>query len=157
MGGAGSGPGAWRWTLQSGPGVIDAHSGVYTARVRATLLADAAVWGEATVALLPLPFLPFDLVTKVQGQDWVVPFSAALPFLDLETGARPVKGKVQVQPPEFPSWEVWAGYGIPFTFPWKSHCGAQGELLSCREGSEVIRRDVTSPGAASRAFASWRA
>jgi len=113
------------------------------ARVRATLLADAAVWGEATVALLPLPFLPFDLVTKVQGQDWVVPFSAALPFLDLETGARPVKGKVQVQPPEFPSWEVWAGYGIPFTFPWKSHCGAQGELLSCREGSEVIRRDVT--------------
>lgn len=140
----------WRWSMVAGPGAIDARTGVYlapplqdaaTARVRATLEADPAIWGEAAIALLPLPAKPFDLVTQVLGHGWVVPFSAGLPFLDPETGERmtaeAIHDSAWVRGPR-----IWAGYGIPFTLRWEPVPGAQA-LLSYREGGEAVRRDVT--------------
>ena len=144
-------PGAsWRWSMVSGPGEIDARTGLYlapplqaaaTARVRAALETDPAIWGEAVIVLLPLPAAPFDLVTQVLGHGWVVHYSGGLPFLDPETGERMTSEVIQDS-----AWvrnpRIWAGYGIPFTLTWKPVPGAQA-LLSYQEGGEVIRRDVT--------------
>jgi len=140
----------WRWSMVSGPGEIDARTGLYlapplqaaaTARVRAALEADPATWGEAVIVLLPLPAAPFELVTQVLGHGWVVPFSGGLPFLDPGTGERMTSEGIQDS-----AWarnpRIWAGHGIPFTLAWEPVPGAQA-LLSYQEGGEVIRRDVT--------------
>ncbi|MDR3670167.1 MAG: hypothetical protein P4L36_04950 [Holophaga sp.] len=140
----------WSWSLVSGPGEIDARTGVYrapplqaagTARVRAALEADPDIRGEASIVLLPLPANPFDLVTQVLGHGWVEPFPGGLPFLDLGTGQRmtleAIHDSAWVRAPR-----IWAGCGIPFTLTWEPVPGAQ-TLLSYQEGGELIRRDVT--------------
>jgi len=37
----------------------------------------------------------------------------------------------------------YAGYGLPITLRWQPAAGAQAQLLSYREGDNVVRRDVT--------------
>ena len=142
----------WRWSI-TGPGAMDARTGVYTAppleeaakvRVHAVRDADPDVRCEASIVVLPLPSEPFELVTQVLGDGWVEPFSGRLPFLDLETGARMTDEAVRegegIQHPR-----IWAGHGLPFTLAWNPVPGAQ-TLLSYREGGDVVRRDVTGQG-----------
>jgi hypothetical protein len=146
------GPG-WRWTLPDpGGGSIHEDTGAYTApdlpvaaqvRVRAARRDDPGRFGEATVTVLPAQ--PFDLIGKVLGPGWLEAWSGDLPSLDLATGKRfPAPGPVAPAhlPLALPK-AFRAGFGLPCTLRWTARPGAQAELLSIREGTEVTRLDVT--------------
>jgi hypothetical protein len=143
----------WRWTLpEGGDGSIQEDTGLFSAspvsdiqriRVRATHRADPAVFGEAVVTVLPQE--PFDLVRRVLGQDWLEAWSQDLPFRDLDTGRRfPGRGRVreELDPVTLPA-VLCAGYGQACFLRWRPVSGAQAQLLSFRQGGEVVRRDVT--------------
>jgi len=162
----GPGGGPWRWTLpDGGGGTLQEATGVYTAppvtgiqriRVRATALPEAdrapALAGEAWVTVLPAK--PFDLVGKVLGTDWLQPFAQDYPFLDLATGERfPGPGPApQVRCSREGSRRLLTGFGLPTTLRWRPASGALGQLLSFREGDQVIQRDVTGQAEQTLAF-----
>ncbi|GEM_PF-1075325 len=155
-------PCLWRWTLpEGGRGTLD-DRGVFTApaegrphrtRVRATLAGQPDIWGEAVVTALPLPDVPVGLVGQVLGPDWVAPYTAALPFLDWDAHRRPgaalpIQDSIRAQPLE-------AGYGLPAQLTWRPRPGAAGTLLTCREGAETVRRDVSGQGRALLTLSAW--
>jgi hypothetical protein len=147
----------WHWILPGEEtGRLHPDTGVYTApevseirrvRVRACLSADPLVFGEATVTILPGE--PFALVGKLLGPEWLVPFSKDYPFKDLATGQRfPGRGWVW-DGSICSTWHkpVLTGSGLPCTLRWHAQPGARAELLSYREGDEVVQRDVTGKDA----------
>ena len=106
--------------------------------------------GEALVQILALAPEPLELVGKVLGADWITPFSAACPFVDIETGARFAPGHVVTFSGSWPGGPALAeqppleaGYGLPVQLRWSAWPAATSALLSYREGSEVVRREVT--------------
>ena len=160
-------PGApWRWSLpDGGAGTLQEATGVYTAphvtgiqriRIRATPSPEAngapAVPGEAWVILLPTE--PFDLVAKVMGADWLEPFAQDYPFLDLATGERVLtQGRAaRVLGSRKDSKRLFTGYGLPTTLAWRPSSGAVAQLLSFRDGDQVVQRDVTGQAEQTLAF-----
>jgi hypothetical protein len=161
-------PGAlpWVWSLVAGPGAIEPESGLFvapevaqpvTVRVRARLEPEGAPGIETERVLLVLPFEPFDLVGRVLGTDWAESFSSEHPFLDLATEARqapPDRVRSQFVPPDLLPDLQHAAPGIPFTLTWTRVQGVQAELLSYREGHDLVRLDVS--GQAARELTLWR-
>jgi len=139
----------WTWTVVSGPGAIDPDTGVFRAaaeagrtRLLATLRDEPALRGEAAVVTVPLPAEVLELVNRVQGEGWVEPFSAGLPFLDLETGVRFTPERVE-EDAVVDRGAVTVGYGLPWTLTWGVWPGVAAQLLSYREGDAWVRLDVT--------------
>jgi len=145
------------WTVREGPagGTIHPDTGRYTApvtgtilevRLRATSRAHPEAYAEAQVVVLPLA--PFAIVEAVLGPQWLEPYSQKLPFMDQATGLRFGSGATVVEKSPAPDaattaqWLV-AGFGQPVTVQWRAQPGAQGQLLSYREGDQVHRRDIT--------------
>ena len=143
-------PGGWRWSVPEGGGEIDERTGLYRApegaagaRVRAELRSGPAVAGEATVLVLPLPAEVGGLVSAALGEP---PVGSRLPFLDPETGQRPVP-EPRIIPSEdhVTRLEPWlAGCGIPFPFTQRTTMPVDGLRLTYREGSDLVRRDLES-------------
>jgi len=153
---------AWEWTLHDGEGrpvagpewgTLDAQGG-YAApqreepqlvRVRATWPGGARPWSETTLLVLPQAFYPIRQTLAPFLQDT---FSQRLPFLDLETGRRFAPAEVtawspaQHRQPET-SGVLFAPAGRPVQVTWNPPPGAEGQLLSYRDGDQVIRKDVT--------------
>ncbi|WP_306598548.1 hypothetical protein [Geothrix sp. 21YS21S-2] len=155
-------PSQWRWTLpDGGRGTLDGR-GVFMApaegrphrtRVRATLAGCPDIWGEAVVTSLPLPEVPVDLVGQVLGPDWASPYTAALPFMDWDTRRRPgaalpMRDTIRAQPLE-------VGYGLPAQLTWKPRPVSAGTLLTCRQGAETVRRDVSGQDRAVLTLNAW--
>jgi hypothetical protein len=146
---------AWHWQiLDGGPGTLDPATGHYHAPpVAQPTLVKVAVLsrsrphllrGEACV--LVLPHAPFDLMGKVLGEAWLIPYSSGLPFRDEATGRRFVPGSRVQEPPR--GWQPplptrFAGCGIPFTLTWPEPKGAWPQLLTYQEGQDWVRHEVT--------------
>lgn len=145
-------PGGWRWRVLAGSGTIDEATGLYrapegsaaTARVQAALRTDLRRAGEAAVMVLPLPAGLPGLIGATLGEPWVEPFTSAIPFLDLETGKRPVPKDLIIQC--HPSSELLenclAGYGVPFSYKPTSLEPADALRLTCRMGDQWQRKDL---------------
>jgi len=136
-----------RWSLADpDTGAIDERTGVYTApevaearEVRVLASHPRRGCGEAVVTVLPRD--PFALMGRVLSPDWLAPFSADLPFLDLASGRR-FPGRVRKEH-HGPRRRVLTGYGLRCSVAWSPQSGAQAALFSCLEGDEPVRRDVT--------------
>jgi hypothetical protein len=111
--------------------------------------------GEALGQILALAPEPLERVAQVLGADWIIPFSAACPFVDMETGERFAPGRVVTFSGSWPGGPALvepppleAGYGLPVQLRWAPWPAATSALLSYREGSEVVRREVTGQDSA---------
>jgi len=144
--------GGWRWSVLAGPGTIDEASGLYqapegsaaTARVQAALRTDPRRAGVAAITVLPLPAGLPGLISATLGEPWLEPFSSDCPFLDPETGQRPVPGDQIIRCfPSFDPAPVWlAGYGVPIVFNPAPLEPVDALRLSYREGDQWHRRDL---------------
>ena len=99
-----------------------------------------------------MPALPRPAMRAVLLASALTAAAGAPPFLDLETGERPLGEGVQVEPwaprcgPGAP--RVVAGCGMPLTLRWTCPPGAACARLSYREGAAVVRLDVTGQDSA---------
>ncbi|MGA2079956.1 MAG: hypothetical protein ABSH53_05005 [Holophaga sp.] len=141
-----------RWRLApEGSGDLDERTGAYTApavedtrtvRIEAVPADGSSPPGKAEVTLLPHD--PFHLLDQVLGEGWLEPFSADLPFQDLETGRRfPAPGRVVAGDAHRFTRLFPCAHGLPCRLRWTVPPGATAQLLSYREGGEVVRRDAT--------------
>ena len=108
--------------------------------------------GEASVMVLPFPAEVAGLVGASLGEPWGQSFTSDLPFLDPETGRRPLPGHriIPAEPaPGMPGTPgtLLAGYGIPFTFDPRPTEPLEGVRLAYREGNALVRRDQCGGGA----------
>lgn len=157
-------PGGWRWSILAGPGDIDERTGLYRApdagsaaavRVRAVPVSGPAMAGEASAMVLPFPAEVAGLVGASLGEPWGQSFTSNLPFLDPETGRRPLPehriipvGPAPWRPGEPGAPEaILAGYGIPLTFDPRPAEPVEGVRLTYREGNALVRRDQCGGGA----------
>lgn len=154
----GTGQQGCAWSLPDGEGELSPE-GVFTApvlaeskvlRIRATSTAEPGSWGEASVLVLRSEqglSCTWDLVAKTQGPQAWRPFTTdGKPFLDVETGLRyDPRAEVAPTPCRAPAQSSqWVGYGLPVPIHWhQALAGADGLLLSVREGGEVLRFNVT--------------
>jgi hypothetical protein len=129
---------------------MDPATGVYVAPVGVT--EPRLVRIEATYRPLPeltaqalilvLPAEPFHLVGQVLGQNWVEPFSKALPFRHATTGRTDDGSLVEAEPMPVPG-RVCCTYGVPFRLRWPMRSGAEAQLLTYQDGQALVCRDVT--------------
>lgn len=151
--------GGWRWSILAGPGDMDEDTGLYRApgpgsaaavQVRAALRSDPRVTGRADIVVLPLPESLPGLISATLGEPWLEPLDASLPFLDPETGRRPVP-EAQIIHGDHPAkselkWCCPVGYGIPIDF-WAGPTEQLDALrLTYREGNQWIRKDLDGAG-----------
>jgi hypothetical protein len=102
--------------------------------------------------VLPFPAEVAGLVGASLGEPWGQSFTSDLPFLDPETGRRPLPGHriIPAEPaPGMPGTPgtLLAGYGIPFTFDPRPTEPLEGVRLAYREGNALVRRDQCGGGA----------
>jgi hypothetical protein len=154
----------WRWSVEGGGG--DVAAGSFTAhpaaqarrvRVRATLAACPDQWGEAAVTVLPTA-APTALIGQVLGPDWVTPYTASLPFIDVAMARRfPVPHEGAVEERRLQAWipPVEVGYGLPLRLAWTACPGAEATLLSHWLDCEPVQRDVTGQDEIILTLRSW--
>jgi len=145
-------PGGWRWSVLDGPGTIDEATGLYQApdgsaaraRVQAALRTDLRRAGQAAITVLPLPAGLPGLIGATLGEPWVMPYASSLPFLDPETGTRPVPGDriIPTYPLPGPGTTWLVGYGVPVAFNPTPAEPVDGLRLAYREGHQWHRRDL---------------
>jgi hypothetical protein len=149
----GDGRGAWLWSVQEGAGgVVDPGTGQYVAppvatascfHVRATSASDPAVFGEATLTVLPR-----GLFERAAGDP---PALRAYPFL-LWGAARRFPDPFCVRPCLVPdplcNKQIIVGWGLPVTLHWAGAERSEAALLSFREGTAIRCLDVTGSASA---------
>jgi hypothetical protein len=140
-------PAEWTWTRSPALGSLDEATGRYTAPdvAEPTLVAiqvqrRSAPRTKGHALLLLLPWLPFDIVGKVDP-GWLSPYSEELPFLG--PFQEPEAGRAVDTPGSPRDPDPFVGYGLPFTLSWTPQPRAESQRLTLVQGNEATCLDVT--------------